>query len=198
MPHAVGHIATVEEYFHQQDAELIEEMRRRAAADERHRQMAEACGITDSKTLEALDRLGYDETTVTLLELVPLVQLAWIGGSVSQPEQDRLLAIAGRHGVSPNTRARQQLMAWMDQCPSEAFFQGTLGVIQAVFESLPSDQRIARRSALIRDCTGVATASCELFGWTSRACAAKQKLLGEIEQHFHAEGPVSRASANAI
>lgn len=173
-------------------------MRRRAAAEERHRQMTEASGIADPKILGALDRLAYDEATVTLLELVPLVQLAWLGGSISQPEQDRLLAIAGRRGVRPNTRAHQQLMVWMDQCPSEEFFQGTLGVIQAVLESLPSDQRIARRSALIRDCTGVATASCELFGWTSRACAAKQKLLGEIEQHFHAEGPVSRASANAI
>jgi hypothetical protein len=160
--------------------------------------MTEASGIADPKILGALDRLAYDEATVTLLELVPLVQLAWLGGSISQPEQDRLLAIAGRRGVRPNTRAHQQLMVWMDQCPSEEFFQGTLGVIQAVLESLPSDQRIARRSALIRDCTGVATASCELFGWTSRACAAKQKLLGEIEQHFHAEGPVSRASANAI
>lgn len=197
MPHAAGHIATEEEYFHQVDAELIDEMRRRAASEERHRRMAEVSGIEDLEILEALENLGYDDTTVTLLELVPVVQVAWIGGAISEAERDRILAIAGRHGVRPNTPTHQQLTAWMDQRPREEFFQGTLRAIQAVLGSLPSELRRARKDALIRDCTGVATASCELFGWTSRACAAKQKLLGEMEKHFNAERQPATRSAHA-
>jgi len=197
MPHAVGHIATEEEYFHQLDAELIEEMRRRAAAEERRQRMAEVYGIDDPKILEALENLGYDETTIVLLELAPVVQVAWIGGSINHSERERILSIASRRGVRPDTPAYQQLVNWMDQRPSEEFFYGTLHAIQVVFDSLPSHRRRACRDILIQDCGGVATASCELFGWTSRVCAAKQKLLAEIENHFSAERRPSTGSAHA-
>jgi hypothetical protein len=197
MPHAAGHIATEEEYFHQVDAELIDEMRRRAASEARHRRIAEVSGINDPKIIEALENLGYNDATVTLLELVPLVQVACVGGSISQAERDRILGIASWRGVRPNTPAHQQLTAWIDQRPPEEFFEGTLRTIQAVLNSLPSDRRRARRDALVQDCNDVASASCELFGWTRRACAAKRKLLREIEKHFDAERQVSVGSANA-
>lgn len=198
MAHGVGHIATEEEYFHQLDAELIEDMHRRAVSEERHLRMAEASGINDPKILDTLQNLGYSDTTVTLLEVVPLLQVAWIGNSISQRERDRIVAIAARHGVRPNTPAHQQLTAWMDRPPREEFFQGTLRAIQAVYNSLPVDQRRDRSDALIHECAAMASASCQLFGWTSRACAAKQKLLGEIEKHFPAERRRSTGSAHAI
>jgi len=181
---SIAHLDTEDEYFHRQDAELMEELRKRDAAEEEHRQMAEASQIEDRKILEALERLGFTHTTVILLPLVPLVELAWIDGSVSSVERDRILALAAERAVNEYTPAYPQLIAWLDQCPSPGFFEGTGRAMEAVFESLPANERKARADALVQACTEFASASCARFGWTSRICAAKRELLREISRRL--------------
>lgn len=192
---SVAHLDSEEEYFHRLDAELIDESRKRAAAEEEHRRMAEASQIEDPKMLELLEKLGYTHTTVILLHLVPLVEVAWIDGSVSSAERDRILALASQRGLNANAPAYQQLMAWLDQRPSQEFFEGTWRAIQMEFESLPADERKAGKDALMQSCTEFASATCERFGWTSRICGAKRKLLREIARRLDwqgkAEGPAA-------
>jgi hypothetical protein len=187
MRHAAVHIDSEEEYFHRLDAELIEKMRTCAASEEWRRRLAEASQVRDSKVLESLEKLGYTPTTVRLLRLVPLVQVAWSDGWVSPIERDRIVAIAGLHEVKENTPGYQQLMAWLDQRPPEEFFEGTLSAIRAVLESLPPDQRETCRSAILDGCREVASASCGFFGWASRICGAKCKLVDEIGKRLEPE-----------
>jgi len=125
MRQELGHVTKEGEYFHQLDVELIEKMRRRADLEEQRLHMAEASQINDPNILEALEKLGYDPTTVSLLHLVPLVQVAWAGGSVRHAERDRVFAIARLHGVNENNPTYQQLVAWLDQPPPAEFFRGT-------------------------------------------------------------------------
>jgi len=180
MRHPVCHLETETEYFHRLDVELIDDMRRRAAFEERRQRMAEACQTGDSRVLDALERLGYDRTTVRLLYLVPLVQVAWVDGSVDQAERNRILVIAGLKGLKENIPAYQQLLSWLDRRPSDEFFQGTLQVIRSIFETLPAEEWRARKESLVRSCREVAFASCGLFGWKSRICLIKRGLIREI------------------
>ena len=197
MLHAAGHIRTEAEYFHQIDAELIEEMRKRAAAEEEHRRLAEATHLENPKIIDALEKLGYTHTTVILLHLVPLVELAWIDGAISCTERGHILALARERGITGNTHAYQQLMAWLDQRPSAEFFEGTWRAIQATFESMAGNQRTAAKNALVETCTEFASASCERSGWTSRICAAKRHLLKEIARRLDRESEVERSAALA-
>ena len=156
----------------------MDKMRRRAALDEQRRCMAEASQINDPKILEVLEKLGYTPTTVSLLCLVPLIQMAWADGSVRQAERHQVLAIASLHGVKENTPIYQQIVAWLDQRPTEEFFEGTWRVIGAILESLPQNEREARKRSLMQCCTDVASAA----GWhLGRFGAAERKLL-EIMQ----------------
>jgi len=181
---SIAHLESEEEYFHRQDVDLIDKMRKRAAAEAEHRRMAEASHIEDPKILEALERLGYTHKTVILLHLVPLVEVAWIDGSVSNAERRRILTLASGRGVKDGMPAYQQLVAWLDQPPSQGFFEGTWRAIEAGFESLPAKERKARKDALVQACTEFAFASCARFGWTSRICAAKRELLRAIARRL--------------
>jgi hypothetical protein len=180
----VGQIPSEEEYFHRLDCQLIDEMRERAAAEEERRRMAETSRIEDPRVLEALERLGYTHTTVILLHLVPLVELAWSDGSVSPAERKDILAVAAAGGLREETAAWRQLAAWLENCPSPAFFEGTWRGITEQLDSLPAEERTASKNALIQSCTDFASASCHRFGWSSHICTAKRTLLSEIRSRL--------------
>ena len=196
----VVHLESEEEYFHRQDAELIVEMRKRAAAEEEHRRMAEASHIEDPKILDALEKLGYTHTTLVLLHLVPLVELAWIDGSVSATARSRIFALAGKRGVRDDTPAYRQLVAWLDQRPSQGFFEGSWAAIEAAIESLPANERRARQEGLGQICREFASASCARFGRTSWICAAKRGMLHKIARRLklpHEQNPPGGLSGSA-
>ena len=185
----VAHLESEEEYFHRLDQELIEELRKRAAAEEEHRLIGEASHIADSRILERLEKLGYTHATVILLELVPLIELAWSDGAVRSIERDRILAMAGARGVQEGTPAYEQLLAWLEQSPSGEFFEETWHAIEREFESLPAGERELRKNGLLKACREFASATCQHFGWATHICAAKRKLLYEIDARL-AEGHV--------
>jgi hypothetical protein len=175
MRHPLGHVTSQEEYFHWLDVELIDKMR----ACERRQNLADASQISDPIILAALVRLGYSPTTVPLLYLVPLVQVAWADGAVSDAERFCIAACANRQGVREDTPAYQQLMAWLDRQPPRGFLEGSLRVVQAALESLPTKDREARLDVLKGSCVDVAAATGSIFG---RICAAERKVLAEIQR----------------
>lgn len=195
MRHPVCHLETEREYFHRIDVELIDDMRRRAAFEERRQRMAEACQTRDSRILAALEKLGYDQDTVSLLYLVPLVQVAWLDGSVNQAERNRIRVMAGLQGVRENLSANHKLTEWLDHRPSDEFFNGTACVIRMLLESLPENERKTRKEALIRRCREVAFASCGLFGWKSKICFTKRIFIRELAKLLEPRPQAASASA---
>jgi hypothetical protein len=189
------HLDSEKEYFYRLDCQLIEKMRERAAREEEHRRMAELYRIEDPRLLEALEKLGYTHRTIVLLELVPLIELAWRDGSVSPAERNWILQFARAHDIAEDIPAWRQLASWLDHCPSPAFFEGTWRAMEAHAAFLSAEERAAAREAIIRACTDFATATCHQFGWHGRICAAKRKVLEEI--HKRLERPMGSEPATA-
>jgi len=191
----VAHLESEQEYFHRLDSQLIQEMRERAAREETHRRMAELSRIEDPRIIEALENLGYTHTTIILLELVPLIELAWSDGSISPAELNWILHFASAHGIMEGTPAWRQLESWLDHCPSAAFFEGTWHAIEAHATFLSAEERTAAREALIQACTEFATATCQRFGWHSRICAAKRKVLEETHKRLEKQSGLEPETA---
>ena len=171
------HLATEGEYFHRQDAELIEELRRRAALEERRQRFAEACQTGNPRILDAIERLGYDQNTIELLYFVPLVHVAWIDGAVSEAERNRIAVMAALHGLRENAPALQQLTEWLDHRPPDAFFERTLHILRALLDELPEAERASRKDSLLRSMREVAFASCGILGWRHQICITKWSLI---------------------
>jgi len=154
-----------DEYFHKQEVLLIEKIRQRMAMEEELRRMSAGEVAVDEEVVEALQDLGYKDTTIRLLHLVPLVQIAWAEDGVSLDERKAILDIAEGRGVTSETEAYGQLTKWLDQQPSETFFKDSLRAIRILLEALPAESREATRHDLVEYCTQIARVSGGFLGF---------------------------------
>lgn len=153
------------EYFHKKEQALIAKMREKVAREEERHQMAETIGVADQEVLEALQELGYTTATVRLLYLVPLVQIAWAEGGVSEEEHTQILEFAAARGITPDTAAYDQLLEWLKQEPPQEFYDNTLRAVHYVIEALPEQQRTESRQSLVEYCTQIAEISGGILGF---------------------------------
>ncbi len=176
-----------DEYFHRLDVELLDQMRERDAVEEKRRQLAEASNIQDQRLLDDLARVGFDPRNAKLLHLVPLIQVAWVDGSVSRAERDRIATVARLHGIQEGCSTDRQLSMWLEQRPSDEVFQTAVRAIRASMETLPPNQIEASSRSLLQDCVDVASASGGFFGLTTPVSAAERKMLDHLAQQLELE-----------
>lgn len=130
-----------------------------AGEDRLHREFVEATGVTDVAIIEDLRRLGYTPETVRLLHLVPLVEVAWSEGNVTQRERKVIYDIAHMRGIRYGSAAYEQLVAWLAEEPSKDFFDGTLDALRSTLEASPERVRSSSMRSLLTHCMSVAAAS---------------------------------------
>jgi hypothetical protein len=169
-----------EEYFGRKNQELIQKLRERRARETDRQKMAEMMGVDDQEVLEALQDLGYTSETIPLLHIVPLVEVAWTEGGVADREREKIFKIAEARGVQPGGVAYEMLSHWMENRPSERFFENSLRAIRVVLDLLPEEQRRASRRDLIAYCNQIASAvSSGIFG-PGRILEEERALISHI------------------
>jgi len=154
-----------DEYFRRRDQELMEQMRRRSEVERERRLMGDAIGVSDAQILVELQLAGYKADTIVLLELAPLLQIAWADGSVSPDERDVIFQIAARERIVYDSPAHIKLQVALERRPPDDFFDTSLRAIQVMLGALLPDVQKTVRRKLLNNCTAVAVASGGLFGF---------------------------------
>ena len=175
--------ALEEEYFHRKERELIAKMRERAAAESERQRIGATTGVADAQLLQDLQELGYTAETISLLHLVPLVQMAWAEGQVSMRERDLIIEAARARGIESGSAADGQLAGWLAKRPSEELFTTTLRAIRAMFESRPEAERAAGEKDLLSYLTSIATASGGVLGFGA-VNDAERAVLARVTQEL--------------
>jgi hypothetical protein len=180
-----------EQYFRKQEEVLIERLRQRVREDASRRDMAERTGVADEDILRDLEALGYTPETVMLVHLVPLLEVAWAEGQVSDRERALINEAARAHGVKPDSAADQQLGTWLATRPSPEFFDKTLKVIGAMLQAAPTKEREAAGQNLLAYSTAIASASGGILGF-GRVSDEEERVLARITAELEqAHGRVS-------
>ena len=91
--------ASEEDYFRKKDRELVEKMRKAAAADRAQGELSAKTGLRDPAMIAELDALGFTPETISVLPLVPIVQMAWAEGGIT-PAERTLLVAARERGIA--------------------------------------------------------------------------------------------------
>ena len=78
-----------DDYFWKKDRELIEKARERAKIEQQLRELGEQVGITDPEVSRELAELGFTPETVKLLPLMPVLEVAWAEGGVTDAERKK-------------------------------------------------------------------------------------------------------------
>jgi tellurite resistance protein len=187
-----------EEYFQRREQELIAKLQRRGREEETRRRLAERTGVADQKILRDLETLGYTPETVMLLHLVPLLQVAWAEGRVSDREQALIIEVARARGIEAGSAADSQLATWLATRPSADFFEGTLRAIGAILQARPPEEREASRRDLLSCCTAIASASGGIVG-LGKMSPQERKVLARISQELeHTRDPDARPSGGPL
>ena len=168
-----------EDYFRKKDRELVEKIRRNAAAAQARRDLGEKTGSHDETLLQELLDLGFTPDTVSLLPLLPVVQLAWAEGGITPPERELIVQLARSRAIEPGSAADTQLTAWMTTRPTDAVFDRARRLIRAMLESGAAPSVGFDGANLVDYCEQIAAASGGLFG-IGRISAEERKLLESI------------------
>jgi hypothetical protein len=168
-----------EEFFHRKEKELIEKLRKQREAEAQKKELAEAAGNPNEEVLETLHQLGYTRDTVSLLHLVPLLNVAWADNKVSNQERDLILEAARLRGVAADNPAYQQLTDWLTNRPSQEFFDHTLLIIGDLLETTPPGDGKIDRETLLDLSTRVAAASGGILG-VGKISGEEQAILDRL------------------
>jgi hypothetical protein len=171
--------ALEEQYFQKREQELLEKLRRRGEEAAGRRRLAEQTGVADEEILQDLQQLGYTPDTVMLLHLVPLLQMAWAEGSVSDRERSLILEAARSRGIVEGSPADRQLGQWLADRPSDIFFENTLRAVAAILHERPAEEREASERDLLSYCTAIASASGGILGF-GKVSEDERELLARI------------------
>jgi hypothetical protein len=171
-----------DEYFHRKEKEVIDKMRRKAAADAERQRLGQQAGVADEEVLRDLEQLGYTPETVMLLHLVPLIQTAWAEGGVTPRERDLVVKAARTRGIEAGSAADAQLSRWLEHRPSDQFFENTLRAIRTILHAQPPETRQASERDLLSLATAIASASGGIVGF--RAVSDEER---QILAHIHDE-----------
>lgn len=155
--------ALEEEYFRRKNRELVEKMQVEARNEQARRDMGARIGLDDPEMLQELQRLGFTADTVTLLPLVPVVQVAWADGDVADAERAAIFQLARARGITEGSAAFHQLSAWLADRPAPEVFSSATRLIREILDAPAGDATISA-DQLVSYCESIAAASGGLFG----------------------------------
>lgn len=171
-------------YFRQQDAKLIETLRERAPLDQIAAALGEKLQVEHPELLERVRKLGLTVDTAPALFLTPLVQVAWVDGTVSNQEVEAVLRLAEARGVELDSAIQGQLVQWLQDRPSDELFDVGLEVIKYGFAVLPEEEREDRIKRVVEACHEVASASggglAKVLGLGSSVSSIEASMLDVI------------------
>lgn len=171
--------ALEEDYFRKKDRELLEKLRQSAAANEAREGLGRSTGLQDPALIAGLQELGFTADTVSLLPLVPVVQMAWAEGGVTKAERSSIVRLARSRGIAEGSAADVQLARWLDTRPPDEVFAGARRLIRAMLDSGASPTAGFTEDDVVRFCEEIAVASGGMFG-IGRVSAEERGLLASI------------------
>jgi hypothetical protein len=176
-----------EDYFRKKDRELVERLREAAAADQSRKDLQAKTGVSDPALLDGLRELGFTPETVTLLPLVPIVQMAWAEGGVTAAERKLVVDLARKRGIGEGSPADRQLSDWLDRQPGRDVFSGALRLIAAMTSTGSGAAADFAGADVIASAEAIASASGGLLG-IGKVSAEERALLSQIQSAFSAKG----------
>ena len=146
-------------YFRQQDAQLIDKLRRNAKLDDIATSLAAMLEVDNPDLLVRARQVGITADTAPALFLAPLVQMAWAENSVGRAERKAVLRLARGRGIDPKSQSYAQLEEWLSVRPAEELFEISYEVLRAGFAVLPRQEADERINRVVESCEEVASAS---------------------------------------
>ena len=165
-----------EAFFKDRDQKLIEKMRSELEAFEEKKKLAHVSGIVEERVLQHLAQAGVRAETLAAVSLIPLVEVAWVDGSVSPEERDAVLNAAARQGVHPDSAPYAILKTWLTQRPDPHILTAWKEYVSELIKIMPPESLAEMKNNLLDRCTRVAEAAGGFLGLATISKAERAKI----------------------
>jgi hypothetical protein len=156
--------ASEEDYFRRKDRELVEKMRQATASARASSELSAKTGLNDPALIAELGELGFSPDTVSVLPLVPIVEMAWAEGGITPAERALLVKLARDRGIADGSEADRLLSDWIARKPSADTFTRATRLIRAMLDTGAAPAGAMTADDLIRYCENIAAASGGILG----------------------------------
>jgi hypothetical protein len=162
------------------------------------RSMAAILGIgEDDPAIDALHAIGFRPSTVALLDLLPLVELAWADGRVSPRERQAVTGAAARRrdvGGSAHT----QLGVWLQLRPAESLFHAGRRILGSILSRIDARAADRLRSRLATETALFVSPHGGLLGTEPDVSDDLRRVLHRLRADIRRPSRVSPAAGGGI
>ena len=172
--------ALEEQFFQQQNAKHLEQIREQQRTKQAKQVLRETSGISDEELLDALVATGISADTLLAVALVPLVEVAWADGQVQEKERKAIIKAAEDKGVTSGTSAHALLADWLTHKPPMELMTAWKAYISELLRQLSKAQQTVLAHQVVNRATAVARAAGGVLGFNSISKEEK-RVLADIQ-----------------
>ena len=173
----------VEKYFHKQDKNLIEQLIAKFNAIKTREELSRITGIKSKWVLQKLMDLGVQPHMMMVLTLVPLLEVAWADGHISEEERELILKEASKTGIEVGTEAYMLLSSWLETKPENQLFTSWNVYVEGLCNELSANQIVDLKNDVLARAKAVAEASGGILG-VGKVSKSEKLVLEKLEAPF--------------
>jgi len=172
-----------EAFFKDKDKQLMEKMRRELSVLEDKKKLAHVSGIVEERVLDNLVKAGVTAETLMAVTLIPMVEVAWVDGSVTPEERDAVLNAAAAQGVKPDTATYEILKTWLQARPDKHIITAWKDYVREAVRLMPKETAAEFKRNMIDRATRVAEAAGGFLGMGTIS-KSERALIDEFAKAF--------------
>lgn len=132
---------------------------------------------------EAVRGLGLDDTTQELVRILPLVYVAWSDGEMQPDELSAIHESADALGIE-NAASQALLKQWLDERPSQDFFDKGLKLLSYVLATLPQEEAEQAAADVTSMCEAVAGAAGGMSGHSRKVGPEERVVMRNVSMRL--------------
>ena len=121
---------------------------------------------------------------MSLLFLIPLVQMAWAHGAISPREKQVIFDAAREEGIDHRSSSNDTIDNWLVYQPSRQFYDECLLLLQSKLQTMTVKERDQKRHRILTRCQTVAASAGDRspMDTNHRISPEEKELMAELEE----------------
>jgi hypothetical protein len=165
-----------EAFFKEKDRQLLDKLRSELFALEETKQLAHVSGIVEHEVLDHLFKAGVKAETLAAVAMIPLVEVAWVDGSISAEERNAVLNAAAAEGIGANGAAYELLQAWLGERPDPNILIAWKDYVREVSRLMPREVVAELKRMMIQRTIRVAESAGGFLGLAAVSKSERRKI----------------------
>jgi hypothetical protein len=170
-------------FFQEQERKILDRRRAQRQLEENKQNLAAASGIQNEGVLTKLVALQVRPETLASLALVPLVEVAWCDGLVTEKERTAVLHASQQTAARQPGMDHELLAQWLTHRPAPELFTAWEQYVHGLRELLTAEETSALQQEILAHAHQIARTSGGLLG-LGAISTTEQATLARIEAAF--------------